>query len=112
MNYTRSSIAGLRAEFVLYNALGFAAYATYCVVCYVTQIKEGVAQSMFVNDVAFAVHAWILTVITLAQVIWYRHTIDKEVTFVHTFLLGILTAVFLLELVLCASGVHPWTHVQ
>ncbi len=79
MNYTRKSTMGLSSDFSILNVVGFGCYATYTTLFYFsTSIRtqyadrnNGDDNSVQSNDVAFAVHALILSSIQMWQILHY-----------------------------------------
>ena len=80
-NYTRKSTQGLSTDFCVLNVLGFVCYAIYNVCFFYSKTiqdmyKErhhGSQITVQSNDVAFAVHAVCLSVITLMQIAYYNN---------------------------------------
>ena len=81
LNFKRKSTAGLSNEFSVLNVAGFACYAAYTISFYFSntiqrQYKErhGADAEITVqsNDVAFAVHAFVLCCVQLSQIVLYR----------------------------------------
>lgn len=78
LNFRRKNVSGLSFDFVTLNITGFFAYTIFNVVLkYDTFVKDLYVQKyggevpVEVNDVVFAVHAFILTLVTAAQVLYY-----------------------------------------
>uniref|UniRef100_A0A1D2A396 Cystinosin-like protein n=1 Tax=Auxenochlorella protothecoides TaxID=3075 RepID=A0A1D2A396_AUXPR len=79
LNYTRKSVSGLSLDFQILNLLGFVCYAVYNVSLYWNAaIREayrlvhgGNSPAVHANDVFFALHAAVLTMVTLAQSLAY-----------------------------------------
>jgi cystinosin len=79
-NFRRKSVVGLSLDFQLLNLLGFACYSVYtCSLFFNAAIRQeyadqhnGDAPSVHLNDVFFAVHATLLTAITLGQCCVYE----------------------------------------
>lgn len=79
LNYTRKSVSGLSLDFQILNLLGFICYAVYNVSLYWNAaIREayrlvhgGNSPAVHANDVFFALHAAVLTMVTLAQSLAY-----------------------------------------
>lgn len=68
-NFKRKNTDGLSVDFCLLNVIGFACYAVYNVSLFWNKShSEILIQS---NDVAFAVHAFIVSSITLCQILYY-----------------------------------------
>jgi cystinosin len=81
-NRARQSTHGVSVDFCLLNVLGFACYSIYTVSLYaIPQVRReyheryGAHANITVqsNDVAFAVHALILSSITYLQIVYYGH---------------------------------------
>jgi len=66
-NYQRRSTAGLSTDFCVLNMIGFACYAVFNVGSW--YIDQDAVQS---NDIAFAVHAFVLSAITVGQIVYYE----------------------------------------
>lgn len=78
-NFKRKTTQGLSPDFCALNVIGFGAYAAYNASMFWSstireQYKERYAADVTVqsNDVAFAIHALILSAITLFQIAYYR----------------------------------------
>ena len=78
-NYKRKSTHGLSADFCTLNVIGFACYTTYNTSMFWSEeiremyrSKYGSEPTVQSNDVAFAIHALLLSSITLGQIIYYR----------------------------------------
>lgn len=82
LNWRRRSVFGLSFDYQLLNLVGFGCYAIFNVTTFFhTQIRSeyidahhGDSPSVEVNDVFFAIHAFILTAITMVQVFLYRRS--------------------------------------
>jgi cystinosin len=78
-NYRQQHTRGLSADFCGLNVLGFACYTIYNVAFYTSptiqqlyrERTKGGEVTIQSNDVAFAVHALLLSSITLGQIAWY-----------------------------------------
>lgn len=80
LNYKRKNTAGLSMDFVHLNFLGFLCYTIYTLAFYTSpkiqnQYKSrfGADNSVHANDVFFAVHSLLLTLITLIQSFIYKN---------------------------------------
>eukprot|EP00127_Corallochytrium_limacisporum_P004205 Clim_evm150s157 gene=Clim_evmTU150s157 len=93
LNYTRKSVQGLSLDFVVLNILGFAAYTYYNIELRYdpTALKEyhrvhGPGPAVELNDVVFAVHALIMSAITLGQsYVYEREEGQKTATWAKVF---------------------------
>jgi len=114
-NFRRKTTVGLSADFCALNVLGFACYASYNVALFFSgtvqdqyRIRHGPDSHITVqsNDVAFAVHAFVLSSITLLQIGYYdgfHDRISKEVGVILVIL--ILVIVFGFSLVVLAKRI-------
>jgi cystinosin len=100
-NYTRKSTQGLSTDFCGLNVIGFGCYSIYNLCFFCSKViqdmyKErhgGSEITVQSNDVAFAVHAFILSLITLVQIGYYngiRAVLPSRV--IAGVMIGILTA--------------------
>ena len=79
LNYNRKRTVGLSTDFCLLNVLGFACYSIYNVAFFWSnEVKEqykerhdGKTNMVQANDVAFAIHALLLSSFTYAQIYYY-----------------------------------------
>ncbi|KAI2633914.1 cystinosin [Xylaria nigripes] len=75
LNFRRKSTAGTTVDFPFLNALGFASYFIYTCALYWSPViryqyglrHNNLTPTVALNDIAFALHAWILTVILNTQ---------------------------------------------
>ena len=79
-NFRRRSTVGLSPDFVVLNVIGFGCYTAYNAsffwsssIRHLYREKYGPDAEITVqsNDVAFAIHALVLSVLTLLQILWY-----------------------------------------
>lgn len=74
-NYKRKSVSGLSFDFEVYNFIGFLAYSIYTVWGYINpDIASGTFQ---INDIVFALHALVATIITIVQIFIYYDKTDE-----------------------------------
>eukprot|EP00667_Euglena_gracilis_P022247 EG_transcript_24668 len=81
LNRQRKSVAGLSFEWLMFNTSGFFFYTVYCVVTRWAQLAHGLVVTVQVNDVAFAAHALLLSLVTVAQCLRYDRggqTLDRR----------------------------------
>lgn len=79
-NFRRKTTQGLSVDFCLLNVLGFCCYSAYTVLLYTSptmrqeyrtrQHSDGIPVES--NDVAFCIHALVLSTITVGQIVWYN----------------------------------------
>ena len=79
LNWQRKSVAGLSFDYQLLNFIGFSCYLAFNAGLYwskdvqtsYNKTHDGHPAVVAVNDVFFALHAAVLTAVTLAQIAWY-----------------------------------------
>ena len=105
-NFQRKSVSGLSTEFIAYQFTGFAAYSIYAVAMFVLQqTHSGVPNAVRPNDIAFAVHALLLTLVVVAQIILYVDgTSKKAFSTVHFIILVVIYSLIAYTLVLTLTG--------
>lgn len=107
LNFRRKSVTGLSLEFQAYNVTGFTFYTIYTFINYFGQREYGLSQSVEPNDMAFAVHALVLTIITVYQCFIYKLK-RQRVHPAHAYLIGLLWILALYNVFLAAAGYLPW----
>ena len=113
LNYRRKRVTGLSIEFVCYQFTGFLCYTVYSIVSYILQsIHESdgnVSVAVRPNDIAFAVHALLLTVVVAVQYRLYSSGGRAVVvSAVHRYILFGLWIIVLFSLVLAVTGSIPY----
>ncbi|ETO17045.1 hypothetical protein RFI_20288 [Reticulomyxa filosa] len=77
LNFKRKTTYGLSYDYQSYNFTGFLFYSIYCVCTYVNYDNTHSSNSnnpIELNDIAFAVHAFVITCVILVQIMIYpRH---------------------------------------
>lgn len=73
------------------NAYGGTAYAIFTTYRYFWASQESLVQ---INDVVFALHAWLMTVITLSQMVVYRNTLDHGKFTFHFYVASYIALTF------------------
>ncbi len=74
-NYRRGSVSGLNFDFEIYNLVGFTTYTIYNVRGYIDDnLGTGTVQ---IQDIFFAAHALLLTLVTIIQILYYFDPKDK-----------------------------------
>ena len=87
-NYRRGKVKGLNFDFEIYNFVGFSSYLIYTIRGYIDEnLGTGKVQP---EDIGFAGHALLLTIITICQYFYYRDSEDKEQK-VNLFTINILS---------------------
>ncbi|WKX97678.1 hypothetical protein Q1695_013391 [Nippostrongylus brasiliensis] len=123
LNYRRKSVSGLNFDFLLLNVIGFSAYSLYnLLMFYDPKVQEEYKQQhprspipVLLNDVVFAVHAFVACVVTGAQCFFYDRDNQRvsKTCFVLASLLvlfaglsgiaGLLQYINILEFIMCFS---------
>ena len=68
-NFRRRSVSGLNFDFEIYNLVGFTGYTIYTVRGYIDdKLGTGTVQ---IQDIFFASHALLLTILTLIQILYF-----------------------------------------
>lgn len=74
-NYRRGSVTGLNFDFEIYNLVGFTTYTIYNVRGYIDEnLGTGSVQ---IQDIFFAAHALLLTIVTIIQILYYFDPAEK-----------------------------------
>ena len=80
-NYRRQSVSGLNFDFEIYNLVGFTTYTIYNIRGYISDnLGTGTVE---IQDIIFAVHALLLTLVTIIQILYYFDPKDKLQTVSH-----------------------------
>ncbi|ORY64603.1 PQ loop repeat-domain-containing protein [Leucosporidium creatinivorum] len=117
LNYRRKSVSGLSLDFLVLNPLGFACYSTYNLVLLwspvarhqYAQRHHGRSPEVRVNDVAFAVHALVLSLITLGQAYVYKRDPGQRVSpYTRLLVAGTLTGIFVATIVSATTAHFEW----
>ena len=101
------SVIGLSFDFQLYNFTGFFCYSVYNISYYIYYINDN-NNPIAINDIAFAVHAFILTCVTIFQIFIYERGTQKLSRFA-LILSGLLWFMAIYNIILSAVfGYMPW----
>ena len=74
-NFRRKSVSGLNFDFEIYNLVGFSTYTIYNIRGYIDDnLGTGTVQ---IQDIVFACHALLLTIVTIVQILYYYNPKDK-----------------------------------
>lgn len=112
LNYQRKSVTGLSLEFQAYNLTGFTFYSIYTFTLYtLQQIHQYdccyTDNAVQFNDVAFAVHALIITLITVYQCIIYR-TKQHHINTTHLYIVLLLWSIAIYNTLLSIFDYLSW----
>lgn len=118
LNWKRKSVVGLSFDFEAYNIIGFVCYSVFnCSFFWSDSIEDaykakhdGNANLVRINDVVFALHAVLLTVITIVQIFIYDRG-DQRVSTLCKVLCAVMIVSPLVYLGLVLGHVpgHLWT---
>ena len=75
-NYKNKSVSGLNFDFEIYNFIGFSGYTFYTIYGYCDE-NMGTG-TVAIQDIFFASHALLLTIITIGQIFYYYDKNDKN----------------------------------
>ena len=103
LNYKRKCVEGFSFEYLFYNLTGFFFYSLFTVVNYATHSSAAVVP----NDVAFAVHAFVLTLLQALQCLIYDRR-GQGVSRVHVLIIFAIWVLACYNFTLGALGVLPW----
>lgn len=74
-NFRRKSVSGLNFDFEIYNLVGFTGYTIYTIRGYIDDnLGTGTVQ---IQDIFFASHALLITILTLIQILYYYNPKDE-----------------------------------
>eukprot|EP00038_Savillea_parva_P025982 m.50521 g.50521 ORF g.50521 m.50521 type:complete len:282 (+) comp7242_c0_seq2:284-1129(+) len=104
-NWTRKSVVGLNFDYLIYNITGFLAYAAYNICFYYVEpvkreyLSNHDTMPVQLNDVFFAVHAVLLTLVTIVQCFIYERG-DQRVSMFAKGLMGCAWTFMIVALIL------------
>ncbi|KAF7279935.1 hypothetical protein GWI33_006562 [Rhynchophorus ferrugineus] len=115
INWRRKSVIGLNFDFLALNIIGFILYSVFNLGLYfIPEIKEEYANRyprglnpIQVNDIFFAVHAVILTCVTIIQCFLYERG-DQRVSTTAKVILGIFAVFLSVSVFLSGFQVIHW----
>ncbi|KYQ91300.1 cystinosin [Tieghemostelium lacteum] len=117
LNYQRKSVVGLSFDFLYFNVTGYICYSIFNSVLFwdpiVKQqylIKYGPPIPVQPNDIAFAIHGFIITVVTIAQCFIYERGDQKNSMVGIIIGIGIWASLFII-VGLGAGGTITWLFV-
>lgn len=109
LNFNTSSVNGLSLDFVYLNLLGFLCYTIYTgsflfspFVKNQYLIRFGYSNGVQINDFAFAIHAFILSLVTFAQTLMYKDSMQPNQN-VHKFTIYFIYSACISTLVLIVT---------
>ncbi|KAG8907227.1 hypothetical protein FRB99_005051 [Tulasnella sp. 403] len=111
LNYRRKRVD----DFATLNPISFACYAIYSSNFYFNgrireqyrQRHDGQDNAVMLNDVAFAVHAFLLASTTLAQTYWYPRARGQALSTYNRIVLNAFFTLLLIDFVMVVAGVQP-----
>jgi cystinosin len=111
-NYRRHSVSGLNFDFEIYNLVGFTTYTIYNIRGYISDnLGTGTVE---IQDIFFACHALLLTLVTISQILYYFDPKDKLQNISHVTITIILVMIWgAILLVIVESGLEYYDpHVK
>jgi cystinosin len=101
-------VRGLSFEYQAYNITGYLCYFVFLLVTYVQhEHNDSESNPIDPNDIAFAGHSILLTVVTIYQCFIYkteRETINKY----HAYIASLMWVILIYTLILAAAGSIDW----
>ncbi|KAL0216745.1 hypothetical protein P9112_008929 [Eukaryota sp. TZLM1-RC] len=104
LNYRRKSVVGLSFDFQVYNLIGFFYYSIYSWINYLEWEKE--PKHVDISDLAFPVHAFLITSFTCLQIVLYDRGNQKV-----SYLCWILAFIFITSPILTLYTNFTLSHV-
>jgi cystinosin len=108
LNRRRRSVAGVAVEYLCYNVTGFLFYSIFNVVAFAAERAHGGPRSVQPNDIAFAVHALLMSSIVAVQAAVYPGVSLRGYNRVHLALLVALWVAAVVHVALATVGVLPF----
>jgi cystinosin len=115
LNIYRRSVVGLNFDFLAFNITGFLAYSVFNIgLFWIPEVEReyfdrnpGGVNPVQLNDVIFAVHASIATLVTIFQCLIFKR--DKQrVSIVGSIIIAILWVFMFVSLFVSIGGVLAW----
>eukprot|EP00002_Diphylleia_rotans_P037741 TRINITY_DN8469_c0_g1_i2.p1 TRINITY_DN8469_c0_g1~~TRINITY_DN8469_c0_g1_i2.p1 ORF type:complete len:262 (+),score=60.80 TRINITY_DN8469_c0_g1_i2:59-844(+) len=104
LNYQRKSVVGLSFDYQIYNTIGFSSYTIYNLFYFYGEKKDSIKS----NDVFFAIHAIILTLVTVFQCTIYEKKDQKVSKTCYAICSGFVLT-WIISIILGLSGTLEWT---
>lgn len=108
-NYLRGTSRGLSIDFIILNAIGFLCYSIFTVCMYYVPLfkdeyearHHGNVIKVSISDVYFAIHAFVLTIITWMQAMYYdgHFQIPSQLGFLGSFAFLVFCAIYMLFII-------------
>ena len=116
LNYQRKKVSGLSLEYVAYQFTGFFCYTLYSITSYILETRAAssdpsVSISVRPNDIAFTVHALLMTCVMMGQCVYYERTSAPRISPVHRYALFGLWTCLAFALLLAVTSSLPWACV-
>jgi len=109
LNYNRKSVDGLSFEFLAYNITGFLYYFTFLTATFIIQ-EQNPPQSVDPNDIAFAGHAVLLTIVTITQCFIYPRK-GQKFSKIHRAIVILIWITTIVMLIVTLAGGISWFSV-
>eukprot|EP01012_Entosiphon_sulcatum_P027643 TRINITY_DN3332_c0_g1_i2.p1 TRINITY_DN3332_c0_g1~~TRINITY_DN3332_c0_g1_i2.p1 ORF type:complete len:306 (-),score=63.29 TRINITY_DN3332_c0_g1_i2:349-1266(-) len=107
-NWRRKSVEGLSFEYLMHNITGHTFYCSFSVVMYLyAQPKYHLDEEVKMNDMAFGMHAVLLTLITIGQCLVYDRG-GQTLSRPHMAVCALVWLGLGIDIILAAAGLFPW----
>ena len=118
-NWRRKSVTGLNFDFLLLNVVGFTCYAIFNVcLAFVPSFQEAYSSRyplssvpVELNDVVFAIHALILTLLIISQTFIYERGGQKLAIWSMSYVSAILISAFILGVLVATNLFHKLDYI-
>ncbi|CAD6580291.1 MAG: hypothetical protein CYPHOPRED_001184 [Cyphobasidiales sp. Tagirdzhanova-0007] len=116
LNFQRHSVRGLSIDFIYLNVHGFLAYSMYNTGLFVsTSVRQDYRQrngghdpSVRGNDVAFAVHAFVISLLTLGQTFFYDRDAKQAISSFSALFIAMTTILAMAGIFSAGFGLLAW----
>ncbi|GAA5868201.1 hypothetical protein JCM3774_000597 [Rhodotorula dairenensis] len=116
INYRRKSTTGLSMDFICLNPIGFACLSVYSLALYASptvraqyaQRHDGHYPQVQLNDLAFAGHALVLSLVILSQTLVYKRGAQHQLSRFHRAVILLLLSTISIAILLAWSGWLAW----
>lgn len=115
VNFKRKSVIGLNFDFLALNIVGFALYGIFNIGLFWSSVMEAEyferhpmgLNPVLINDVVFALHAVVATLVTIVQCTLYERG-EQRVSTIARSLLGVFGVLVIIFAILAATDVFHW----
>lgn len=116
INWKRKSTTGLSMDFLCLNPIGFACLTVYSIALYASPTvraqyadrHDGHFPQVQPNDIAFAGHALVLSLVILSQTLVYKRGVQHQLSRFHRTVILLILSTIAIALLLAWSGWLIW----